>query len=128
VSGTVAAATAGIAALFLAAGPRPSPVQFAAGGYGFALVLLNGLAAWGINRAAAGAAPTRFFAWALLGHGARAGLLLLALIAARVLRMAEFEVFLAVALCGYFAFLFAEILGLHFRGSAGSFAHSDSGG
>ena len=66
-----------------------------------------------ICKKAVGAAGNSFLAWALLGHGLRFGLLVIAIFYAIVTKLGDPMAIVALTLTGYIIFMVGEVLMLH---------------
>jgi hypothetical protein len=77
------------------------------------VTVIHAAAAGWINRRALRAGSDRFFLWALGAHGARAGALLLIVLAAQAAGLEPFRPFVAAVFTCYFSLMGFEVLRLH---------------
>ena len=90
-----------------------SPPIWPALGLGWAIAAVGGIIGLGIKHMALGGDPTRFLFYGLVVNAARAGILLLIIIAVRQAGMSAFRPFLLAVLAGYFGCMVSEIRILH---------------
>jgi len=90
-----------------------SPPIWPAMGLGWAIAAVGGAVGLGIKRMALGGDLTRFLFFGLIVNAARAGILLLIIIAVSQTGMSAFRPFLLAVLAGYFGCMVSEIRILH---------------
>ena len=108
-------ALAGSAALLAL---HPQGWQPFAWSFGGLLALLNACAGMNINRRAIGMDSTHFLLWGMGAHLLRAMSLILILAVSNRFAWPESGALITCTLFGYFAFLFHEVLSLHFTSMA----------